>query len=87
MGSSPEEGLLDYEKQLEQSDAGVMPPWSWKWNREERDNKKQLTKSSWYRPDNATMSMPATPSSELWNIIQNIVNNKTSELGISMQVI
>ena len=81
-------GLLGYKKQLEQSDAGVTPLYRpWEWNREERDNKKLLAKSSWYRPDDATMFVPATPGSELRNIIQNIVNNKTSELGMRLWVI
>ena len=33
------------------------------------------------------MFVPATPGSELRNIIQNIVNNKTSELGMRVRVI
>ena len=44
-------GLLSYKKQLEQSDSGVTPLYRpWEWNREERDKKKLLAKSSWYRP-------------------------------------
>ena len=81
-------GLLGYKKQLEQSDAGVTPLYRpWEWNREERNNKKLLTKSSWYRPDDATMFVPATPGSELRNTIQKIVTNKTSELGMNVLVI
>ena len=81
-------GLLGYKKQLEQSDAGVTPLYRpWEWNREERNNKKLLTKSSWYRPDDATMFVPATPGSELRNTIQKIVTNKTSELGMNVRVI
>ena len=81
-------GLLGYKKQLEQSDAGATPLYRpWEWNREERDNKKLLAKSSWYRPVDATMFVLATLGSELCNIIQNIVNNKTPELGMSVRVI
>ena len=70
-------GLLSYKKQLEHSNAGVTTSISpGEWNREERDNKELLAKSSWYRPDDATMFVPVTPGSELR--IQKIVNNKTS---------
>ncbi len=55
------------------------------WNREERDKKKLVTKTSWYRPDNAPV--PATPFSKLRNTIQKIVTYKTLEPGMSVWVI
>ena len=44
-------GLTGYHKQLERADAGLSPLYrSWDWDREARNRKKLLTKTSWYRP-------------------------------------
>ena len=78
-------GVTGYKKQLERADAGVCPLYRpWDWEREARDKKKLLTKTSWYRPQDAVMFVPATPNSELRNKIQNTVNNKTRELGMTL---
>ena len=81
-------GLIGYQKQLERADAGICPLYRpWDWDREARDKKKLLTKTSWYRPQDAVMFVPATPNSELRDKIQNVVNKKTRELGMSLRVV
>ena len=81
-------GLTGYHKQLERADAGICPLYRpWDWDREARDRKKLLTKTSWYRPRDAVMFVPATPNSELRNKIQSVVDNKTQELKMSLRVV
>ena len=49
-------GVTGYKKQLERADAGVCPLYRpWDWEREARYKKKLLTKTSWYRPQDAVM--------------------------------
>ena len=80
-------GLTGYKRQLERAEAGICPLYRPReWDRESRRKKKILAKTSWYRPHDAVMFVPATPGSGLRNIIQNIVTQKTAELGMSLLV-
>ena len=63
-------GLTGYRKQLERAEAGICPLYRPReWDRGSRRKKKILAISSWYRPNDAVMFVPATPGSELRNII------------------
>ena len=80
-------GLTGYKRQLERAEAGICPLYRpWELDRESRRKKKILAKTSWYRPHDAVMFVPATQGSGLRNIIQNIVTQKTAELGMSLLV-
>ena len=81
-------GLTGFYRQVKTSDSGVTPLYRpWDWNREERDRKKLVTKVAWYRPNDAVMFVPGTPSSELRNTLQKIANKNLSQLGMSLRVV
>ena len=80
--------MTGYHRQVERSDSGVTTLYRlWDWNREEREHKKLVARVAWYRPNDAVMFVPGTPSSELRNTLQKIANNNLSQLGMSLRVV
>ena len=58
-------GLTGYRRQLERAETGICPLYGPRdWDRESRRKKKILAISSWYRPHDVVMFVPATPGSE-----------------------
>ena len=77
-----------YDRQCDASDRGIKPLYRPReFQAEERRKSKLLSKTSWYRPASAVCFIPATPGAELSNIIQNIVTEESSRLGLTAKII
>ena len=77
-----------YEKQLANDDAGTTPLYRDKsWNKEERRNKKLITRTSWYRPADAVGFFPATPGGELNRIIQGILDEEGPRVKLKLRAV
>ena len=77
-----------YERQCDRADRGITPlhrPRSFE--REKRRRKALLTKTSWYRPANSVIRVPATPDSELVNTINEIVKKRAGQLGLKVKTV
>ena len=77
-----------YERQCDRADRGITPlhrPRSFE--REKRRRKALLTKTSWYRPANSVIRVPATPDSELVNTINGIVKKGARQLGLKVKTV
>ena len=77
-----------YEKQCLDADNGVKPlhrPRNF--SAEQRWKTKSMTKTSWYRPFNAILFVPATPNGELQKTIQKIVTEEAARLNLTAKVV
>ena len=54
---------------------------------ENRRKKKLMSKSSWYRPADTVLFIPATPGSELANRIWKVVCEEAARLGLNIRVV
>ena len=80
--------VAGYEKQCARADSGGTPlhrPREYK--REERARKKKLAPSSWYRPHNTAIFVPATPGGHFAKVLQGIVTEELGRLGMSGRVV
>ena len=77
-----------YEKQLVEDDANRTPLYRNKaWNKEERRNKKLITRTAWYRPAEAVGFFPATPGGELNRIIQKVLDEEGPRLNLQLRAV
>ena len=77
-----------FEKQCDKADKGITPLHRPReFQAEERWKKKHLTKTSWYRPNNAVLFIQATPGGELANELQVIMNEEAPRIGMSVRVV
>ena len=80
--------VAGYKKQVARSDAGVRPLHrSREWQQSERRKKKLLTKTSWYRPHNSVIFVPATPGAELAGRIKDAIKPDMERIGKSIKVV
>ena len=80
--------VIGYERQIAADEAGVTPLYRPRsWNKEERKNKKRLKKSSWYRPADVVLFVPATPEAELANQAREVVEGEGKRLDIKVKVV
>ena len=80
--------VIGYERQIAADEAGVTPLYRPRsWNKEERKNKKRLKKSSWYRPADVVLFVPATPEAELANKAREVVEGEGKRLDIKVKVV
>ena len=80
--------VAGYNKQVARSDAGVRPLYrSREWQEDDRRKRKLLTKTSWYRPHNAVIFVPATPGAELAGRIRDAIGPDMERIGKSVKVI
>ena len=80
--------VAGYNKQLARADAGVRPlhrPSDW--NEDERRKKKLLSRTSWYRPHDSVIFVPATPGAELARRIQAILDRDMARIGKRIRVV
>ena len=81
-------GVLGFERQCRVSDAGGRPMYRPRsYEAEERRRKKALTKTSWYRPADAALFIPATPGEELKKNIERVVKEELERIGMSAKVV
>ena len=77
-----------YEKQLSEDEADRTPLYRDKaWNKEERRNKKLITKTAWYRPAEAVGFFPTTPGGELNRIIQKVLDEEGPRLNLKLRAV
>ena len=77
-----------YEKQLAEDEADRTPLYRDKsWNKEERRNRKLITKTSWYRPAEAVGFFPTTPGGELNRIIQKVLDEEGPRLNLKLRAV
>ena len=77
-----------YETQLAEDEAGRTPLYRDKsWNKEERRNKRLITRTSWYRPSEAVGFFPATPGGVLNKIIQNILDEEGPRIDLKLRAV
>ena len=77
-----------YERQCRVSDAGGRPLYRPRsYEAEERRRKKALTKTSWYRPADAALFIPATPGEELKKNIEKVVTEELERIGMTAKVV
>ena len=77
-----------YEKQLAEDEAGIKPLYRERnWNKEERRNKKLITRTAWYRPAEAVGFFPATPGGVLNKIIQNILDEEGPRIDLKLRAV
>ena len=80
--------VTGYERQCERADNGGTPLYRPRsYQQSERRRKKLLTKTAWYRPADAVMFVPATPSAELAREIQNVVSEEGARVGMTIKVV
>ena len=81
-------GVLGYERQCRVSDAGGRPLYRPRsYEAEERRRKKALTKTSWYKPADAALFIPATPRKELKMNIERVVTEELERIGMTAKVV
>ena len=81
-------GVTGFERQCYAADNGGTPihrPWSY--NREERDRKKLMTKTSWFRPHDTVLFIPSTPNGELLRRIKPIVDKNAKRINMSVKIV
>ena len=77
-----------FEKQCEKADKGIAPLHRPReFQTEQRWKKKHMTKTAWYRPNNAVCFIPATPGGVLARQIQVIMNEEARRIGMSVRVV
>ena len=54
---------------------------------ENRRRKKLMSKSSWFRPADTVLFIPATPNSDLANQIRKVIEEEAARLGIRVRVV
>ena len=80
--------VIGFEKQCETADNGGTPVHpSRTYSRKERNKKKLLTKTSWYRPYDTVGFFPGTPDGELAREIKAIVDDESKRLNMKIKVI
>ena len=81
-------GICGFEKQCRVSDAGGRPLYrSRSYEAEERRRKKALTKTSWHRPADAALFIPATPREELKKNIERVVTKELERIRMTAKVV
>ena len=81
-------GVLGYERQCRVSDAGGRPLYRPRsYEAEERRMKKALTKTTWYKPADAALFIPATPGEELKKNIERVVKEELERIGMTAKVV
>ena len=77
-----------YDKQCRRADAGTVPLHRPRdFDEENRRKKKLMSKTSWFRPADAVLFVPATPNSELANRLRKVVAVEAARLGITVRVV
>ena len=77
-----------YDKQCRWADAGTVPLHRPRdFDEENRRKKKLMSKTSWFRPADAVLFVPATPNSELANRIRKVVAVEAARLGNTVRVV
>ena len=81
-------GVWGFEKQCRVSDAGGRPLYRPRsYEAEERRRKKALTKTSWHRPADAALFIPAMPREELKKNIERVVTKELKRIGMTAKVV
>ena len=77
-----------YERQCLEADAGGRPLYrSRSYQQADRQRKKLLMPSSWYRPADSVIFVPATPGAELARQVQTVVTEETNRIGMKVKVV
>ena len=80
--------VAGYNKQLARADAGIRPLHRPRdWNADERRKKKLLSRTSWYRPHDSVIFVPATPGAELARRIQAVLDRDMARIGKRIRVV
>ena len=83
-----EASVIGYQRQVAASEAGEKPLYRPReWRRQERANKKRLKKSSWYRPADVVLFIPATPEAELAGKVREVVEEESKRLDFKVRVV
>ena len=80
-------GIEAFENMCREADGGGTPlfrPREYK--REERNRKKLISKTSWYRPHSAVGFFPITPAGELAGLVREIVTEEGERLGLTIKI-
>ena len=80
--------VAGYENQCVKSDKGLIPlhrPRDFDYD--QRRKKKLMTKSSWYRPNDAVGFFPPTPKGILAKQIQSIASEESKRLNLSVKIV
>ena len=77
-----------YERQCQVADNGGTPLYRPRsYQRADRQRKKLLTPTSWYRPADSVIFVPATPQAKLAKEIQKVVTEEASRIGMTVKVV
>ena len=80
--------ITGFERQCQRADNGGTPLYRPRsYQQTERRKKKLLTKTTWYRPADAVMFVPATPNAELARQVQEVVTEEAARLNMTVKVV
>ena len=80
-------GIEAFEKICDESDTGGTPLYRPRgYKQKERRKKKLMTKTSWYRPEDAVGFYPVTPGGELAKEIKKIVDEEGGRIGMKIKI-
>ena len=75
------------EKKEESRTSGIPLHRPRSWRRKERARKKGLKKSSWFRPADVVLFIPATPEGELAGKVREVVEEESKRLDFKVKVV
>ena len=81
--------VLGWERKVEAAETGGRPLYRPReWQKEDREKKKLLKKTAWYRPHSDFVTyVPATPQGKLMEGIKRVVEEESSRIGVKVKVV